>query len=58
MAKKNNGNTANTCGVNCVDGKYYCVDCGHEVKADHDCPQCKRQVDWERAIVELRRPAP
>ncbi len=57
MAKKKDMEKGNTCGVICEEGKYYCADCGAEVKVDHDCPQCRRQVDWERAIIELKRPA-
>jgi hypothetical protein len=43
----------NICGVTLSNGKYFCIDCGCELKVDQDCPECKRQVDWERAIIEL-----
>jgi hypothetical protein len=56
MAKKKNIANENTCGVLCKEGKYFCVDCGTELKIDHDCPQCRKQIDWERALVELKRP--
>ncbi len=55
MAKKNKEETLNTCGIKCKNGKYYCADCGTEITVDHDCPTCRRHVDWERAMPELRR---
>jgi rubrerythrin len=44
--------------VTIKDGRYYCTACGSELEVDQDCPECKAQVDWDRALVELRRLAP
>ncbi len=46
-----------SCGVTIKNDKYYCTACGSELAVDQDCPECKRQVDWDRALVELRRSA-
>ncbi len=46
-----------TCGVTLTNGKYYCTACGSELMVDQDCPECKRQVDWDRALTDLRRSA-
>jgi|WetSurMetagenome_2_1015567.scaffolds.fasta_scaffold704781_1 hypothetical protein len=48
---------SNSCGVALKNGKYYCVDCGCEVPEEYDCPECQRQVDWTRAIIEIHRSA-
>jgi hypothetical protein len=42
-------------GVTFKGGRYYCTGCGSELVVDQDCPECKRQVDWDRALTELRR---
>jgi hypothetical protein len=44
-----------SCGVRCEGGKYYCTDCGTEVKANQNCPECKSELDWVRAGIDLKR---
>jgi hypothetical protein len=53
--KQNNPDNEKSCGVRCEGEKYYCEDCDTEIQVDQDCPQCQRQVDWERAIAGVKR---
>jgi len=59
MAKKfgSKGDKEESCGVDINNDGYYCTACGSELVVDQDCPECKRQIDWDRALVELRRSA-
>ena len=34
--------------------KYYCTECHSEVPIKQVCHTCKKEIDWDRVITELR----
>jgi hypothetical protein len=42
-------------GVYRVGDKYHCEECHQEVPIKQACPICKKEIDWERVLWELRR---
>jgi primosomal protein N' len=55
MAKKKAKCKGKGLGVYRVGEKYHCEECHQEVPIKQACPICKKEVDWDRALVELRR---
>jgi rubrerythrin len=54
--KRKNLENEKSCGVKECNNKYICEACGATVlKADHNCPTCKREINWGRVITELKR---
>ena len=41
-------------GVYRVGEKYHCEECHQEVPIKQACPICKKEIDWERVLWELR----
>jgi primosomal protein N' len=41
-------------GVKKVEEKYVCEECHAEVPIMQDCPDCKKEIDWERVFREAR----
>ncbi len=37
------------------DGKYYCAECARELPIRQPCPICKKEIDWDKVFIELRR---
>ena len=35
-------------------GKYYCAECQSELPIRKSCPNCKKEIDWERLNFERR----
>ncbi len=35
--------------------KYYCAECKTELPIHQSCPNCKKEVDWDRWRLELPR---
>jgi hypothetical protein len=35
--------------------KYYCSECHQEVPVKQVCHTCKKEIDWDRVMTELRR---
>ncbi len=55
MAKKDKKERISTdYGVYVEDGKYHCDDCDHEMDVFEVCPECHKQVDWDKAMTEIR----
>jgi hypothetical protein len=34
--------------------KYYCTECHQEVPVKQACHTCKREIDWDRVLIESR----
>ena len=41
-------------GVYYADGKYHCDDCDHPLNIEEECPECHKQVDWDKAMTAIR----
>lgn len=42
-------------GVKRVEDKYICEECHAEVPIKQGCPVCKKEIDWDRTLEEMRR---
>jgi primosomal protein N' len=42
-------------GVKKVEDKYVCEECLTEIPVMQSCPNCKKEIDWERALQGMRR---
>ena len=40
-------------GVYELDGKYHCEECHYEVPIKKPCPNCQKEIDWERVLREV-----
>lgn len=38
-----------------INDKYFCRECNTELPLKQHCPICKKEVDWDRVFLELRR---
>ena len=55
MAKKDKKSRVETkYGIYYAGGKYHCDDCDHELNVEENCPVCHKQVDWDKAMTEIR----
>lgn len=41
-------------GVYRVGDKYFCKECNSELPLRQSCSICKKEIDWDRVLVELR----
>jgi hypothetical protein len=37
-----------------VKEKYHCAECHAEVPIKQACPICKKEIDWDRVLIESR----
>jgi len=35
--------------------KYFCAECHSELPVKQSCPVCKKELDWDRIMIEQRR---
>jgi hypothetical protein len=55
MAKdKNKERISTDHGVYIEGGKYHCADCDHAMNLEEVCPECHRQVEWNKVMEQLR----
>jgi hypothetical protein len=41
-------------GVKKIEDKYVCEECHSEIPIKQTCPNCKKEIDWDRVIQESR----
>jgi hypothetical protein len=34
--------------------KYHCAECHQELPVKKACPVCKKEIDWDRVLLETR----
>jgi hypothetical protein len=52
MAKKSKNSSH---GVKKIGQKYVCEECQAEIPIRQECPNCKKEIDWERVLLEIER---
>jgi len=38
-----------------IGEKYHCEECHSEIPIKQACPVCKKEVDWDRVLMEIHR---
>lgn len=45
--------TSKELGVYREGDKYYCIECNSELPLKQNCPNCKKEINWDRVLMEL-----
>ncbi|MGD0795530.1 MAG: hypothetical protein ABR958_08135 [Dehalococcoidales bacterium] len=52
---KKKENKRKSYGVKRIEDKYICEECSTEIPIRQSCPNCKKEIDWDRALQEMGR---